>query len=168
MGAEIAGAIAGAAAPLVGDIITNAVNWNIAKENRNLTADTNAQNERLMREAWARDDNARQRMVADLEKAGLSKWLAAGASPMTSSPISLSAPQNNYKADFGHSADALSHAYQNYQQLVQTDQTNKNLKAEGDILAWKKKRLKLSQKLQSMMLKFLSLDLIQHQQTLLT
>lgn len=118
-------------------IYQNETNRQIARENMDLQRETNAQNERLMREAWARDDTARQRMVADLEKAGLSKWLATGASPMTSSPISLEAPHNDYKADYGQTADALAHSYQNYMNLVQTDQTNKNLRKEGDILKWK-------------------------------
>lgn len=118
-------------------IYQNETNRQIARENMELQRETNVQNERLMREAWARDDTARQRMVKDLESAGLSKWLATGASPMTSSPISLTAPQNEYKADYGQTADALAHSYQNYMNLVQTDQTNKNLQKEGDILKWK-------------------------------
>ena len=120
-------------------IYQNETNRQIAQQNMELQRETNAQNERLMREAWARDDNARQRMVADLEKAGLSKWLATGASPMTSSPISLSAPQNEYKADYGQTADALAHSYQNYLNLVATKKTNDNLTKEGDILKWKEK-----------------------------
>ena len=135
MGAgAVAGSIAGAVLPVVGDIINNATNWRIAQENRNLQRETNAQNEALMREAWARDDTARQRMVADLEQAGFSKWLASGASPMTSSPISLTAPQNNYNADFGAGADALAHAYSNYQNMVRTEVETENAKETGEVI----------------------------------
>lgn len=113
--------------------INNAVNWKVAQENRNLQRETNAQNEALMREAWARDDTARQRMVKDLEAAGLSKWLATGASPMTSSPISLQAPQNDFKMNL--SADGLSHAYQNMLQFAQTRQETENAKETGKVIA---------------------------------
>lgn len=111
-------------------ILNNAVNWRLQQEQRSLQREVNAQNESLMREAWARDDTARQRMVADLEAAGLSKWLAAGASPMNSSPISLSAPQQTYKADydFGGAADAALHAYQNVLSNVRTEQETRNLR----------------------------------------
>ena len=136
MGAEIAGAIADGVASLGSNILNNAVNWRIAQENRNLTRETNAQNESLMREAWARDDTARQRMVQDLEAAGLSKWLAAGASPMTSSPISLTAPQNDYKADFkGDFLDKALSAYQNVQYIAQTEAQTKNLQDQNKLLS---------------------------------
>lgn len=77
---------------------------------------TREQNERLMYEAWARDDTARQRMVNDLEKAGLSKWLATGASPMTSSPVSLSAPEMGQI-----NLDAMQHMFDN---KLKEEQTN--------------------------------------------
>ena len=127
--------IAQGAGSLAGGIIGNAVNWKIAQENRGLQRETNAQNEALMREAWARDDTARQRMVKDLESAGLSKWLATGASPMTSSPISLTAPQNNYKADFSGMSDAFLHAYQGVNDIRRTIQETENAKETGKVIA---------------------------------
>lgn len=133
-GAAVAGAIAGAAVPLIGDILTNATNWNIAKGNVQLERDTNSLNERLMREGWARDDSARQRMVQDLEKAGLSKWLGSGATPMSSAPISLTAPHNDYQANFNQSADAISHLYANYQNMVRTNEETKNIRETGKVI----------------------------------
>lgn len=135
-GAAVGAAIGSAASSLGANILNNAVNWRIAQENRNLTRETNSQNEALMREAWARDDTARQRMVQDLEAAGLSKWLAAGASPMSSSPISLTAPQNDYKADFkGDSLDKALAAYQNVEYIAQTKAQTKNLQDQNKLLA---------------------------------
>lgn len=135
-GAAVAAGIATAASSLGQTIINNAVNWKIAQENRNVQRETNDQNEALMREAWARDDTARQRMVVDLENAGLSKWLATGASPMSSSPISLTAPQNDYKADFkGDFLDKALSAYQNVQYIAQTQAQTKNLQDQNKLLA---------------------------------
>lgn len=111
--------------------INNAVNWNIAQENLAYQRETNAQNERLMREGWARDDSSRQRMVEDLEKAGLSKWLATGTSPMSSSPIQLQSPHNDFKMNLN--ADALSHAYENYLRYEQTEKQNNILDKQGEI-----------------------------------
>lgn len=106
----------------------------IAEDNLQMQKDTNAQNEALMREGWARDDQSRQRMVGDLESAGLSKWLATGASPMSSSPIQLSAPQNQYKADYSMMADAMAHAYNNFMQGVQTIKQNKILDKQAEVI----------------------------------
>ena len=134
---SVAGAGAGAAAvsggmTIFSSILNNAVNWKLQQEQRNLTREANETNERLMREAWARDDTARQRMVRDLEAAGLSKWLAAGASPMSSSPISVGTPDQTYKAnfDFGAGMDKALAAYQATQYAYQTEMQTKNLIAQ--------------------------------------
>lgn len=47
----------------------------------------------MQQEAWNREDKAVQRRAIDLEKAGLSKTLAAGSSASSSSPIAISAPR---------------------------------------------------------------------------
>jgi len=57
--------------------------------NREFQREINEQNEGLMREAWAREDNAVQRQAADMEAAGLSKTLAAGGGAAAGSPIKL-------------------------------------------------------------------------------
>lgn len=50
---------------------------------------SNLLNYSLTKKQWARDDTARQRLVADLEKAGLNKQLATGASAGNSSPMGV-------------------------------------------------------------------------------
>ena len=54
-------------------------------------------NQQWMRQAqqntWEREDNAVQRRVADLQKAGLNPVLAAGSAAQASSPINTQAPQ---------------------------------------------------------------------------
>lgn len=128
-------AIAGSAlAGMAGGLFSNRTNRKIAEQNIEFQREVNAQNERLMREAWARDDKARQRMVADLESAGLSKWLASGASPMSSNPVQLSAPENNYKADYSMFADSIQHLYSNMIQNEQTKRQNRILDKQAEIL----------------------------------
>lgn len=68
-----------AAASLAGSLITNAVNT------RNIE-NANARNEELQREQWSRDDTAYQRVVQDMQKAGLNPL--SGVNPQ-SSPLSV-------------------------------------------------------------------------------
>lgn len=65
--------------------------------NFGLQAGAQAANQANQRYAWAREDNAVQRRVADLKAAGLSPTLAAGSAASTSAPIRVEAPQ--YRRD---------------------------------------------------------------------
>lgn len=122
-------------AGLLGQGISDTVNGAIKifnnERNIQMQKDTNALNETLMREAWARDDTSRQRMVKDFENAGLSKWLSTGASPMASSPISLTAPKS--ELDGMINGEALQHAYQNALYAEQTRKQNELIGKQAEI-----------------------------------
>lgn len=65
---------------------TGVLNYGEQKKNRETQLN-------LQREAWDREDTAYSRAARDLERAGLSKTLAAGEAAPTSAPIKTEAPQ---------------------------------------------------------------------------
>jgi len=70
----------------IADIGLGFGNLNMQKQNLRYQKD-------LQQQAWAREDNATQRRVADLKAAGLSPTLAAGSAAQASAPIQTHAPQ---------------------------------------------------------------------------
>lgn len=74
---------------IFGDIMNGiGAGLNYANQQQNLAWQKKAQGI-----TWQREDNAVQRRAADMEKAGLSKTLAAGGAAQASAPISTTAPQ---------------------------------------------------------------------------
>lgn len=99
--------------------------------NNKSISDTNDLNESLMRESWAREDNAVQRRVSDLKAAGLSPTLAAGSAAAASGPIQLKS--KNYNGIGSSVADALS-ASAAVKSLEKIDIENQNLEKQGELL----------------------------------
>lgn len=56
----------------------DAFNQDMAQKNYQLAVDQMNWQQQAQQTAWSREDNAIRRRVADLESAGMSKWLAAG------------------------------------------------------------------------------------------
>lgn len=89
-----AAALSGGAS-LAGSVIGAVSAKKQQERNIKFQRETNAKNEALMREGWARDDTAVQRRAADLEAAGQSPLLAAGSAANPSTPISTVAPRQD-------------------------------------------------------------------------
>lgn len=92
-GAAAAGISGGAA--LLGQIIGAVSAKKQQERNIAFQRETNAKNEELMREGWARDDTAVRRRAADLAAAGQSPLLAAGSAANPSTPVSTVAPHQD-------------------------------------------------------------------------
>lgn len=95
-GMNILGGLANVGSTLAGTV--DAIKTN--KQNFELQKDNLAYQKDLQNKIFAREDNAVQRRVNDLIKAGLSPTLAAGSSAGAGSVVSTSAPQkkNNLEA----------------------------------------------------------------------
>jgi hypothetical protein len=94
-------------------------NQSMNERNISFQRETNQWNERLMREAWARDDNAIQRRRADMEAAGFSPLLAPG-SPAGNSPVaSMIAPKQQTPISKG-AAKYLNVGFDNALRMAQT------------------------------------------------
>lgn len=97
---------------MAGSAMTNSANKEIAQMNIDYQKEANAKNEALMRESWGRDDNSVQRRSIDLQKAGMSPLLAAGAAASNSGPVSMKAPESNQVVKQSGLEGALSGIYQ--------------------------------------------------------
>lgn len=97
---------------MLGSSSTNSANKEIAQMNIDFQKEANAKNESLMRESWGRDDNAVQRRSIDLQKAGMSPLLAAGAAAGNSGPVSYKAPESKQVVKETGFGGALSGIYQ--------------------------------------------------------
>lgn len=82
----------------LGSSINGGVNYKIAQENLDFQKENLAYQKALQQTIFQREDNAVQRRAADLEKAGLSKTLAAGSSAGAGQAISTQAPRNDYQS----------------------------------------------------------------------
>lgn len=123
-GALLLATIVSGVVSAIGAGVSSATNYSNTKK-------TNEMNEELMRQGWARDDSSRVRLVNDLENAGLSKWLGTGASPTTSSPVSLQTPQMD---NLGSIGDAMLHTVQNASSMKHTEKQNDILDKQGEVL----------------------------------
>jgi len=97
---------------MAGSAMTNSANKEIAEMNIDYQKEANAKNESLMRESWGRDDNSVQRRSIDLQKAGMSPLLAAGAAASNSGAVSMQAPQSKQVVKQSGFEGALSGLYQ--------------------------------------------------------
>ena len=113
--AALIGAGIGALGGVTSTLLQNSSNKKLNSENIKMQRETNAQNMELQREQWAREDTAVQRRAADLEKAGLSKNLAAGSAASSSLSTTMQAPQNKFANDYGK----LAASFNLYNQYLQ-------------------------------------------------
>ena len=81
----------------LGNIASTAVNGAIAQQNLQFQKENLEYQKLLQSKIFEREDNAIQRRVADLEKAGLSPTLATGQGAGAGQAISTQAPQNQFQ-----------------------------------------------------------------------
>lgn len=126
-GAGILGAAAiGGAAGLmrgIGDL-------SMSSRNQQFQRDSMATNLTLQKIAWGREDNAVQRRMADLKKAGLSPTLAAGSAAGASGPIQIGS-QEAKKSGGSIAADVIQGAL-SMSQLSQTVASTALVKADTE------------------------------------
>ncbi|QCS36661.1 minor capsid protein [Capybara microvirus Cap3_SP_581] len=126
MSAEMAVDIANAAAGLI-DAGTNIYTsiWN-----KNATQENFEYQKALQQTIFEREDNAVQRRVADLEKAGLSKVLASGSSAGSGAVVSTTPPKLDYQANAQATLQNVIDVMTSVENLKVAEATEEKLKAE--------------------------------------
>lgn len=79
---------------IIGELFSNVQNKRIANQNLQFQRENLDYQKQLQNTIFMREDNAVQRRAEDLEKAGLSKTLAAGSPAGAGQAISTTAPRN--------------------------------------------------------------------------
>lgn len=101
-----------ALAPLITGLVSSGVSVYSGIQNRDEQRNTNAKNEQLLRESWARDDTAFSRAYNDITSKGFSPLAALGQSFGNTNPMSLQAP--TLSMDTSSLTAGAQGAYSNY------------------------------------------------------
>lgn len=110
------------------------VNKHIADQNLNFQRENLAYQKELQQQIFQREDNAVQRRADDLQKAGLSKTLAAGSGAGAGSIVSTSAPQNQFKSNLQNVVGNMASIAQSFQDVEKTKLENSILAHDASII----------------------------------
>ena len=95
------GTLAVGALGVGGGLVSGIQDYFQGQKNYELSKDQNAWQRDMVLQGWAREDNATQRRVADLEAAGLSPVLAAGSPASSAMAPQIKAAETNIPMDAG-------------------------------------------------------------------